>query len=231
MAEIRTDDALADAAVAEIEPGMVVGLGTGRTAERAVLALSRRVHEHGLLVHCVPTSHVTETLARSQRLNVLDFALVEKIDYLFDGADEVDEHFRMLKGLQGAIARQRLTARVATKRVYVIQEHKLVETLGTKATLPLAIMPFAMAAIRDELRKLGLSGVVRRTMNGELFLTDHAHLILDVTMNGRDPIELADELDHVPGVVEHGLFIDECDELLVETDDGSVRRLVRPYAE
>lgn len=227
MAEIKTDDALAEAAVAEIEPGMVVGLGTGRTAQRAVMALARRVHEQGLLVHCVPTSHVTETVARSQRLNVLDFALVEKIDYLFDGADEVDEQFRMLKGLQGAIARQRLTARVATKRVYVIQEHKLVQRLGTKATLPLAIMPFAMAAIREELRKLGLSGVVRRAMNGELFLTDHAHLILDVSMNGRDPDELADALDHVPGVVEHGLFTDECDELLVESDDGTVRRLIR----
>ena len=114
VAEIRTDDALAEAAVAEIEPGMVVGLGTGRTAERVILALSRRVHEQGLLVHCVPTSHVTETLARSQRLNVLDFALVEKIDYLFDGADEVDQQFRMLKGLQGAVARQRRRDRRAS---------------------------------------------------------------------------------------------------------------------
>jgi ribose 5-phosphate isomerase A len=220
-------DALAEAAVAEIQPGMVVGVGTGKTCARAVLALANRVRDEGLVVHCVPTSHVTETLARSQRLNVLDFALVEKVDYLFDGADEIDEEFRMLKGLHGAIARQRLVARVASRRVYVVGHNKFVHQIGTKATLPVAIMPFAMAAIRSELRNLGLSGVVRRTLTGELFLTDHAHLILDVMMGGRDPHQLADALDHVPGVVEHGLFLEEADEVLVEHADGSVERRIR----
>lgn len=220
-------DALAEAAVADIQPGMVVGLGTGKTCGRAILALAARVREEGLMVHCVPTSHVTETLARSQRLNVLDFALVEKVDYLFDGADEIDEEFRMLKGLHGAIARQRLVARVASRRIYIVGANKFVHQIGTKATLPVAIMPFAMAAIRAELRNLGLAGVVRRTLTGELFLTDHAHLILDVMMSGRDPHELADALDHVPGVVEHGLFLEEADEILVEHADGSVERRVR----
>lgn len=220
-------DALAEAAVAEVRHGMVVGVGTGKTSSRAVLALAQRVRDEGLLVHCVPTSHVTETLARSHRLNVLDFALCEKVDYLFDGADEIDHQFRMLKGLHGAIARQRLVARVAERRVYLVNESKFVQRVGTKSALPIAIMPFALAAIRAELRNLGLSGVVRRTLTGDLFLTDQANLILDVMMDGREPEELADALDHVPGVVEHGLFLDEADEVLVEQNDGTVKRLTR----
>jgi ribose 5-phosphate isomerase A len=176
----------------------------------------------------VPTSHVTETIARAHRLNVLDFAMVESVDYLFDGADEVDEQFQMLKGMQGAIARQRLVATVAKRRLYLIQEGKLTSRLGTKSTLPVVIMHFALSVIRAELRNLGLSGVLRRTMNGDLFLTDHGHLILDLMIGDREPMELADALDHVPGVVDHGLFLDECDELLIENSSGELRRLVRP---
>jgi ribose 5-phosphate isomerase A len=70
--------------------------------------------------------------------------------------------------------------------------------------------------------------VLRRTMNGDLFLTDHGHLILDLMIGDREPMELADALDHVPGVVDHGLFLDECDELLIENSSGELRRLVRP---
>lgn len=231
LVEPTTNDPLAQAAVADIKDGMVVGLGTGKTSGRAILALAERVRAENLLVHCVPTSHVTETLARAHRLNVLDFAMVESVDYLFDGADEVDEQFQMLKGMQGAIARQRLVATVAKRRVYLIQEGKLTSRLGTKSTLPVVIMHFALSVIRAELRNLGLSGVLRRTMNGDLFLTDHGHLILDLMIGDREPFDVADALDHVPGVVDHGLFLDECDELLIENGAGEIRRLVRPEAD
>ena len=103
--EPKVADALAEAAVAPIDSGMVVGLGTGRTASRAVLALAERVREANLDIRCVVTSHVTETLARAHRLNIIDFMLIERVDYLFGGSDEVDHHINMLKGQHGALVR------------------------------------------------------------------------------------------------------------------------------
>ena len=88
--EPRLNDALAKEAVAPIQSGMVVGLGTGKTASRAILALADRVRDERLEISCVATSHVTDTLARAHRLNLIDFTLIERVDYSFDGADEVD---------------------------------------------------------------------------------------------------------------------------------------------
>lgn len=221
-------DALAEAAVSEVQNGMLIGLGTGRTASRAILALAERVREDGLDVRCVATSHATETVARSQRLNLIDFTLIEKVDLLFDGADEVDSQLRMLKGQHGAIARERLVAHAAKRRVYLIDQHKLVDRLGQRAALPLAIMAYGLASIRAHLRDIGLNGVVRRTLDGQLFITGDGHLVLDVMVGDKNVDELAAQLDSVPGVVEHGLFLDEADEVLVGGERGDVQRLTRP---
>ena len=228
MNEPKVADPLAEAAVAPIESGMIVGLGTGRTASRAILALAERVREEHIDVKCVSTSHVTDTLARAHQMSLVDFTLMERVDYMFDGADEVDEQMRMLKGQHGAIVRQRIMARAAAKRVYLVDEPKLVQKLGRRTSLAIAILPWALASIRADLRNMGLNGVVRRTLDGGLFFTDNATLVLDVMLGEQNVEELADELDHVPGVIDHGLFIDEADEILVGLSDGKVRRLVRP---
>src|SRR5690349_7251061 len=101
---------------------MIVGLGTGRTASRGILALAERVKEENLNITCVPTSHVTETLARQLRLPLADFAMTERVDFLFDGADEVDGKLRMLKGAGGAMAPERIVAHAADRRVYMVNE-------------------------------------------------------------------------------------------------------------
>jgi ribose 5-phosphate isomerase A len=225
--EPKVADALAEAAVAPIQSGMIVGLGTGRTASRGILALAERVREEGLDIRCVPTSHVTETLARAQQLNVIDFTLVERVDYLFDGADEVDPHLRMLKGAGGAIIRERIVAHAADRRVYMVDESKLVTHLGQRCPLPLAVMAFGLTSIRSELRKIGLNGVVRRTMDGQFFLTDNGSLIVDATLEERDLDDLSDALDSIPGLIDHGLFLTEADEVVVQTA-GGVKRLTRP---
>lgn len=224
----KTADALAEAAIAGIQSGMIVGLGTGKTASRGIVLLAERVHEQKLDILCVPTSHVTETLARSQRLPLTDFAMQEKVDYLFDGADEVDPNLRMIKGAGGAMTRERIVAHAAAKRVYMVQEKKLVHRLGERATLPIAVLAFGLASTRESLRKIGLNGVVRRTLDGHLFLTDNGSLIIDVTLGDRNLDELAHEIDGIPGVLDHGLFLDEADEVLVETADGKIERMVRP---
>lgn len=227
MNEPKVADALAEAVVDEIESGMMVGLGTGRTASRAIIALADRVKEEGLDIKCVPTSHITETLARQLRLNVVDFAMVEKVDFLFDGADEVDGSLRMLKGAGGAMTRERIVAAASDRRVYMVSENKLVERLGAKAPLSIAVLAFGLTSIRAHLRPLGLNGVVRRSMDGHLFLTDNGSLIVDVMLEDQDIEELARVLDSIPGVVDHGIFLTECDELLVERATG-IDRLVRP---
>jgi ribose 5-phosphate isomerase A len=216
-------DALAEAAVSEITPGMIVGLGTGRTASRAIGALAERVRSEKLDIRCIPTSHATETLAMAVGLKLVDFAMIERVDYLFDGADEVDPQMRMIKGGGGAFIRERIVAHAAERRVYVIDESKLVDRLGQRTTLPIGVMAFGLASVRQRLRDLGLHGVVRRTLDGHLFLTDNGALIMDVTLEDRDVEELDTALNSIPGVIDHGLFLHEADEIIIETPRGLER--------
>lgn len=226
MTDNTPRDLLGEAAVAEIQSGMVVGLGTGRTASRGILALARRVREEGLQIHCVPTSHVAETLARANQLSILDFAMVERVDYLFDGADEVDPRLRMIKGKGGALVRERIVAHASTRNVFMVGEDKLVDHLGARSPLPIAVIAYGLASVRQRLSNLGLNGVVRRTLDGQLFLTDNGSLIIDCTLpEGIDVEDLGDQLNSVPGVIDHGLFLDEADEVLVETAEGITRML------
>lgn len=220
-------DELARHVLAPIEPGMVVGLGTGRVCERLVKALAQRVLDERLDIACVCTSRLTERHALDLGLPVRSFDEVDHVDYLFDGASEADPSMRLLKGHSGAIARQRLVAKCAQRRVYVVSEERLSDRLGTHAPLSVTILPFGVASIRASLRELGLSGVPRRTIEGEPFLSDDQGWILDLRMPQRDPNELALELDRMVGVIDHGLFLDEADEILVECPSGEVRHLTR----
>ena len=220
-------DILADSVVRDIHSGMIVGLGTGLVSDRVTRALAKRVAMSGLRIECVCTSAITMTLAKSLGLNVVSFADVEAIDYLYDGASEVDTELRMLKGHHGAITRQRLVAEVATRCVYLTSEDRYTSRLGSKALLSVTIIPFGIASIRAHLRNIGLSGVIRRTMEGQIFETEGGGVVLDMTMPDRAPAELAEVLDRVSGIVDHGIFLDAAAEVLVECKTGEVKRLVR----
>jgi len=220
-------DALALGAIEPIRSGMIVGLGTGRTANRAVRALAARVRAEKLDIDCVCSSLATETLAKELGLPTVPFNDIEVLDYAFDGADEVDHKLRMLKGGHGAITRQRLVAAVAKRCVFLASEDKLVNHLGQKALLVVTIIPFGVASIRNRLRDMGLSGVVRRTMDGEIFISDGGGMLLDMRIPDSCNVEeLALRLDHVPGVVDHGLFLTEADEVLIECAGGEIRRMM-----
>lgn len=211
---------------------MVVGLGTGRTANRGIVALARRVRDEKLDIECVCSSAATRELAHSLGLNVVSFDDMESIDYSFDGADEVDRELRMLKGHHGAITRQRLLAAVSKSNVYLAQEDKVVDHLGTRALLAVTIIPFGYSSTRNRLRDLGLSGVVRKTLDGEVYMTEGGGVVYDMRLPENCDVEqLALALDHVPGVVDHGLFLDEADLVLVECRKGEVRRLVAQPAD
>ena len=228
MSEPRTADLLAEQAIAPITSGMIVGLGTGRAAKRGIRALSERVRREGLSVRCVATSTGSEALAGELGLDLLDFANVERVDYMFDGADAVDRELRALKGGGGAMTRERLIAWASDRVVYMVDESKLTNHLLADHAVSIAVMAFGLASTRYHLRENGIHGVVRRTLEGELFITDNGNLVLDAEVeNGHSLEELSALLHDVPGVIDHGLFLTEADEILIETEAGTIDRMIR----
>jgi len=231
LSEQRTNatienDPIALAAIEPIKSGMMVGLGTGLMADRATRLLAQIVKRDKLDIRCVATSLATHRLGSELGLRLVPFADVDRVDYLFDGASEVDHQLRMLKGHHGAITRQRLIADVSERCVYLTTEDRVSERLGSRALLTVVVIPFGSASVRSHLRNLGLSGVLRRDFDGKVFETEGGGVVFDMTFPDRDPKELADELDHVTGVVDHGIFLNEADEVLVECKGGEVRRII-----
>ena len=220
------EDALAGTAIEEIRGGMCVGLGTGRTAGRAIHALAGRILAERLAVTCVATSRASEAIARGLGLRVEAMDGIERVDYLFDGADEVDPAMRLLKGRGGAMTRERIVARAAARRVYMVDQTKQVARLGESARLPIEVLRFGLAAVLRALREIGLDAALRQAAeDGAERTTDDGNPILDATLeDGADLEALAGALDRIPGVVGHGLFLTEADVLLVEAADGRVQR-------
>ncbi len=217
-------DALAEAAVEEVRAGMTVGLGTGRAAARAIEALARRASAEGMDLRCIATSQASEELGRRLGLRLVAMEGVERIDHLFDGADEVDAAMRMIKGRGGAMTREKIAARAAARRVYLVQSAKRVEHLGEAAPLPIEVLRFGLAATRRALRELGLDGPLR----GGGYETDDGNPVVDALLPASvDLAQLATELDRTPGVVGHGLFLTEADVVLIEDRHGRVSRRTR----
>jgi ribose 5-phosphate isomerase A len=203
----------AEAALGEVRSGMRLGLGTGRTAEHFVRLLGARVRA-GLDVVGVPTSERTAALARAEGvpLTTLDGGNV-RLDLAVDGADEIDPELRLIKGAGGALLREKIVAAAADRMIVVADAGKVVTVLG-KCALPIEIAIFGAGATRAAVERtasrLGLAGdVAVRTIAGDRpWVTDGGNHILDASF-GRihDPDMLAVELNRIPGVVEHGLFI------------------------
>ncbi len=224
----QQQDRLAEMAVEPVRAGMLVGLGTGRAATRAIRALASRVKAESLDVRCVATSVASAELGRTLGLRVIEFEEAERVDYLFDGADEVDDALRMIKGRGGAMTREKIAAQSAEFRVYLVDSSKLVGRLGEKFALPVEVMAFGLGATRARLAELGLEGEIRAGEGGKRYATDAGNPVLDVKVpEGADVERFAREIDAIPGVVGHGLFLHEADEVLVEDATGAVTRRVR----
>ena len=214
----------AEAALERVETGMRLGIGTGSTAEAFIRALAGRVGE-GLDVVGVTTSERSEALCRELGVPTTTLEQVPRLDLTVDGADEFDSRLRLIKGGGGALLREKIVAAASERMVVVADASKRVDVLGA-FPLPIEINGFGMMAtwlaIRDAASELGLEGdiVLRHTEEGP-FITDSGHLILDASF-GRipDPEALSQALLRVPGVVEHGLFIDLADEVIVASEEG-----------
>jgi ribose 5-phosphate isomerase A len=211
----------AEAAVAEIAPGMLVGLGTGSTARFAIDALGRRVR-NGLAVRAVATSEASERQARALGIEMLDFAEVERVDLTIDGADEIDDRCRAIKGAGGAMLREKTVAAASRRMVVIADGSKHVAALGA-VPVPVEILQFACASV---LAVLGGAPVLRLTDDGEPYRTDNGNWIADVRYDLNDPRAVAQRLDSLPGVLGHGLFLDEVDAAYIACR-GVVTRLER----
>jgi ribose 5-phosphate isomerase A len=225
----RARASAADAAATLVAPGMMVGLGTGRAAALAVRAIGRRIRAGTLTgVLGVPTSRATEDLAREVGIDLADPVEGPRPDLVIDGADEVDPALDLVKGAGGALLREKVVAEASARRVIVLEADKRVRRLGARAPIPVEVVPAVEGWVRARLEDLGGQVVLRRS-EGETVRSDNGLHLLDVRFPGglADPRRVADRLRSIPGVVEHGLFLDLADEVLVGHEDGSVERLGR----
>jgi len=204
-------------AVEEVRDGMLVGLGTGSTAAYAVKCLADRVRQ-GLKVTAVATSQATDTLARRLGVPLISFQGLSSIDLTIDGADEIDHRFRAIKGGGGALLREKVIAAASTRVIVIVDSSKLVPMLG-KFALPVEVVPFATEFVRTRLAELG-ARVMHRTIAGTPALTDQSNHILDAALDEiPKPTEIAAAIAAIPGVVEHGLFLDEIDTIVIGRGD------------
>ena len=210
--------AAAQKALELVQDGMLVGLGSGSTAQFFTEGLGRMVGE-GMKVRGVPTSRATAELAASLGIPIVT-ELIGPIDLAVDGADEVDPALNLIKGRGGALSREKLVAAVSKRFVVVVDESKLVKQLGV-GVLPVEVLPFLWRSTAERMAALGVSLVVR---GGEEtpYVTDNGNLILDVSVEGgiENAEELGFELKKITGVVEHGLFIGLTDTVIVGGPEG-----------
>lgn len=203
---------------------MVVGLGTGRAASRGIRALAAKVSVERLGITCVATSKRSGELAMSLGLTVLPMSDVAHVDVLFDGADEVDPQLSMIKGAGGAMTWEKVVAESADLRIYLIDESKLVKRLGERYALPVEVIEFARASAVARLSRLGLVPTVRTGEGGSFYRTDEGNLVVDAEVPqglAMSAARLSAEILAVPGVLDHGLFVDQADVVYIESGDGS----------
>jgi len=215
----------AEHAVALVDDGMALGLGTGSTAAHFVDLLAQRVME-GLKVVCVPTSEATRTQAERLGIPLIDLDRRPSLDLTVDGADEIDPQLRLIKGGGGALLREKIVAMASERMVVVADRSKRVAVLGA-FPLPVEIVRFGAAATRNMVEALaaeaGCAGEIAQRMrpDGQPYLTDSGHFILDCAF-GRiaEPEALDEALKLIPGVVENGLFLGIADAAIIAGPDG-----------
>jgi ribose 5-phosphate isomerase A len=203
----RMKRAAAKRAVEEVGDGMVIGLGSGSTAAFALEGLAERV-AGGLRVLGIPTSDATAALARRLGIPLTDFDRDRRIDLTIDGADQVERGtLYLIKGLGGALLREKIVAAASARLIVAVDESKLVDRLGGRTALPVEIVTFGWQTTIDRLTALGCAPRLRGA-GGRPFTTDGGNYIADCAIPEiSDPVALEARLVSVLGVVETGLFI------------------------
>ncbi|HMO58057.1 MAG TPA: ribose-5-phosphate isomerase RpiA [Roseiflexaceae bacterium] len=198
----------AEEALAYIDNGMTLGLGSGSTAEHLLYALAERLTD-GRLRNITGVASSERTAAVATRLGIPLATLAERpvLDIAIDGADEVDPALHLIKGRGGALLREKIIAASATRFLVIVDETKLVNRLGERMPLPIELVAFALPLVERRLYELGGEPTLRRAADGNPYRTDEGHVIVDVHFGAMpDPIALGAALNTIPGIMEHGIF-------------------------
>tara|TARA_B100000579_G_C22778672_1_gene828031 strand:- start:541 stop:1251 length:711 start_codon:yes stop_codon:yes gene_type:complete len=217
--QTRMKQAVAKAAVDQIENGMILGLGSGSTAALMIESLALKIKSGEIKdVVGVTTSFQGEVLASELGIPLKSLSAVSKIDLAIDGADEVDPNFQLIKGGGACHVQEKLVAALAEKFVVVVDSSKLVEKLNLDFKLPVEVLPSAWKQVQKTLEKFGGVGDLRMAQKkAGPIVTDQGNLVIDVTFkNGIDQPDLIEsQINNIPGVLENGLFVNLADEVLV----------------
>ena len=211
-----------DAAAMLVEDGMIVGLGTGSTARFAIAAIGRRVAEEGLRILGIPTSDRTAEQARNEKIPLTTFAEHTQIDLTLDGADEIlPGPLYLIKGHGGALLREKIVASASKRMAVVADDTKLVTRLGERVSVPVEVVPFGWQVTARRLAELGGKPTLRLGADQKPYITDGGHYILNCAFGAMDdPKETAHHLDHVVGLIEHGLFLRVATEAYIAGQGG-----------
>ncbi len=211
----------AAAAVDAVQSGMIVGLGSGSTATFMIQEIGDRLRDGRLRdIIGLPSSEKSAQQARSLDIPLSTLEKKPAIDLTIDGADEIDPNLDLIKGLGGSLLREKIIASASKRFIIISDQRKLVDRLGTRAPLPVEVIPFARQPVDDFLKSLGCKPVIRQK-DGQTFITDEGNIILDCYFDEiADPTEIGQTIIAQPGVVEHGFFLNMATEAFVATDSG-----------
>lgn len=226
--------AAAERAVTHVASGMRLGLGTGSTARHVVDIIGAKLREGTLRdIVAVPTSRATEAHARSLDIPLAALDDVVELDLAIDGADEIDPRLDLIKGLGGALLWEKIVEFAAARLIIVADDSKLVQRLGEKAPLPVEVVPFGARALLPFFRSLGADPHFRAQDDGQPYITDGGHYIVDLRFDGgmRDAADVERALRTRPGIVETGLFLGMADVAVIAGEyDVSVLERTRQGA-
>jgi len=203
-----------------VKDGMLVGLGTGSTANFFIEELARRQTEENLKVTTIASSNISMIKAQALGLNVISLHQVDAIDLYVDGADEITPDMTLLKGRGYDLVMEKLLAKAAKQFLVVADQSKLVDRIGTNFAIPIEVIPFAWKAAKRSIEALGGRGDLRQNVAKDgLAITSHGSLVLDMAFDKSiTESDLNNQLNNTPGVVEHGIFYGLTSAILIAGD-------------
>ncbi len=207
-----------------VKDGMNVGLGTGSTAYFAIKRVGELVKQ-GFKLTCVATSVQSEDLAKECGIKIVDIDEVDHLDVTIDGADEVDGDMQLIKGLGGALLREKIVAAASAREVIICDSSKKVDILGMKTPLPVEVLKFGHLKTKIMLERQGCKATLR-VRDGKTFITDSGNYIYDCKFESiSNPFFLESRIDVIPGVVECGLFLNTATTVLISSGNGDIEKM------
>lgn len=212
---------VARALAKRVKDGDVLGLGSGTTVELAVDQIGQRIARENIRVTVVPTSYRIAMVAEASGLQVLSPSLARDLDWGFDGADEIDDNFNVIKGRGAAMLLEKIVAHRVKEFVIIASEEKMVSRLGSRVPVPVEVVPEAFHLVKKGLTALGARELVMRESSSKYgpVITEHGNIVVDAWFDNVEP-KLENEIKMITGVVESGLFCGYIHEVLIAKADG-----------